>query len=347
MQPLARRRHRRRREQRRPDDRHPYRQLPGAGGDLAEGERRFGEAERGAPQGGGSGGGDPVVAGGHPGQSGAGLSGPVQVGAGRGRGHVGDHGHPVAAGLADLREVRLAARPEHPVADGRITFAQVVDGLVDAGVAVPVAVGGAAADGVGEQAGEGGWFRAGSRGDHHPAAAAGGARGAEIRAGVDRAAGAPVQDDQDLAGLAAVHQRVDPGHVDGGVGRALHDGVRGGQVEATAGAGEQDAAEVDQQAVLTRAPVAERLQALIGAPGVRVLEELHIEPAQRRIAQDGGERPHVRGRHRIPAQDGIVVVFDRHHNRQPSPTHRITLGPSCDLQGRAGTPGRLRTVPTR
>ncbi|MBB4740494.1 hypothetical protein BJY16_003953 [Actinoplanes octamycinicus] len=41
------------------------------------------------------------------------------------------------------------------------------------------------------------------------------------------------------------------------------------------------------------------------------------------------------------------MVFDRHHNRQSSPAHRITLGPWCDVRRRAGTPGRLRSVRAR
>ncbi|WP_164465909.1 hypothetical protein [Actinoplanes teichomyceticus] len=319
----------------------------GAGRDPAEVDRRLGEPQRGAPQRRGRGGGDPVVSGRQPAQRGPGLRGPVEVGGGRGRRQFGDPGDLVAAGPADPRHIRLAAGVEHPVPYAGIAFSQVGVDLVDPCVTVPVTVGGPAAEGVGEQTGERGRLRPGRRGDHHPAAALRGARRAEVGAGVDRAAGASVQQDHDLPGLAAVHQRVDAGHVDRGVGRSLHDRVRGGEIETAARAGEQDATEVDQQAVLRGPAVAQRLQPLIGVPGLRVLQEVHVEAAQTRIAEDGGERPHVRRRHRISVQDGIVVVLDRHHNRQPSPAHRITLGPWCDVPGRPGRPDGLRTVPVR
>ncbi|WP_203747393.1 hypothetical protein [Actinoplanes cyaneus] len=347
MQAVPRHGHRGRCRQRRAGDLDPYRQWLGSWSNAAEIDRGWGESQGGPPERRGSGGGDAVVAGGHAAQRGAGLGGLVEVGAGRCRGQFGDQAHLVAAGLADLGDVRLAAGSEDPVTYGRVAFPQVLEDLVDADVAVAVPVGGAAPDAVGEQAGERGRLGPGRRGDDHAAAGLGGARGGKVRPGVDRAAGASVEDDHDLTGETAVHQRVEPRHVDRGVGGPLHDGVGGGQVEAAAGAGEQDAAEVDQQAVVTAPAVAQGLQPLVDVPGLRVLEEFHLEPAQAGIAHDGGEGSHVRRRNRVSAQHRIVVVFDRHHNCQSSPAHRITLGPWCDVRGRAGTPGRLRTVPRR
>ncbi len=261
----------------------------GSWSDATEIDRRLGEAQGGPPDRRGSGGGDTVVAGGHPAEGGAGLGGLVEVGADRCRGQFGDQAHLVAARFANLGDIGLTSGSEDPMAYGRIAFPQVVEDFVDPDVTVPVPIGRAAPDAVGEQPGEGGRLGPGRSGDHHAAAGLGGTRGGEVGARVDRAAGAPVEDDHHLPGEAAMDQCVEPGHVDRGVGRTLHHGVGCGQVEAAAGAGEQDAAEVDQQAVVTGPAVAQGLQPLVDVPGLRVLEELHLEPAQTGIAQDGGE----------------------------------------------------------
>ncbi|MDR6321588.1 hypothetical protein [Actinoplanes couchii] len=298
-------------------------QLAGSGGDPAEVEGGFGQADRGAAQCGGGGGRDPALAGGQAVQGGAGLDGAGQVGAGGGDGQLGDRRHLVAAGAADPGQPRLAARTEHPLAGARITFPQVVVEFADADPAVAVAVGGAAGDAVGDQAGERGRFRPGRRGDHHPALPLGGAGRPEVVAGVDRAAGAAVEDHHGLAGPAALHQGRGLCHVERGVRGTAHHGVGGGQVEPAAGPGQHHAAEVEQDTIVL---VAVLEQGFDPAPRLRcagIAQELHLEPAERLLAEHLRERGDIGRRHREPAQHGVVVLLDANDDCQSSCAHRM------------------------
>ncbi|MEV4278981.1 hypothetical protein [Actinoplanes xinjiangensis] len=140
-------------------------ELAGSGCDAAEVEGRFGDADGGAAQRGGRGGGDPALTGGEAAQGFAGFDGAGQVVAGGGDGELRDLGHLVAAGTADPGQPGLPPGPEHPLPHAGVAFAQVVVEFADADPAVAVAVGGPAGDSFGDEAGEGRRFGAGGGGD--------------------------------------------------------------------------------------------------------------------------------------------------------------------------------------
>ncbi|MBO3741185.1 hypothetical protein [Actinoplanes flavus] len=245
-------------------------ELAGSGGDPAEVDGRFGEADRGAAEGGRRRGGDPAFAGGEPPQRRAGLDGAGQVLAGGRDRELGDLGHLVAALAADPGQVRLPARPEHPLPHAGVAFAQVVVEFADADPAVPVAVGGAGDDAVGDEPGEGGWFGPGGGGDDDAALPLGGPRRAEVVPGVDGAAGPPVEQDDGLSGPAPLHEGGHLRHVDRGVGGPAHHRVGGGEVEPAAGPGQHDATEVDEDAVVLLPAVEDRLDSgvRLARPGI-------------------------------------------------------------------------------
>ncbi|MFC6568233.1 hypothetical protein [Actinoplanes utahensis] len=323
MQALRGRRHRGRADQRRPLNGDVGGDLAAARGDAAERQRRLGHAHRCAAQRGGSGRGDPALTEGEAVQGLAGLGGAWQVGAGGSDGQLRDQGHLVAAGAADPGQPRLPAGTEHPLAGARVPFAQVVVEFADPDPAVAVAVGGAAGHAVGDEAGEGGRFEPGGRGDHDTALPLGGAGRPEVVAGVDRAAGPAVEQHHGLTGPGLLHQGGHRGDVQCGVRGTAHDRVRGGQVETAAGAGQHHAPEVEEDTIVLIAPLEQGPDPCLCLPRSRISQERHVEPAERLIPEHVHERRNVRRRHRESAQHGVVVLLDANDYCQSSPAHRM------------------------
>ncbi|MDI6097092.1 hypothetical protein QLQ12_00525 [Actinoplanes sp. NEAU-A12] len=323
MQALRGAGHRRGGGQRRALHRDLGRELSRAGGDPAEVDGRLGQTHRCTAQRGRRRGGDPALAGGDLPQRLPSLDRTRQVVAGRGDRELRDHCHLVTSRAADPGQPRLPPGPEHPLADARVTLTQVVVEFTDADPAVLVAVGGAARDAVGDQAGEGGRFGPCGGGDHDPALPLRGTRRAEMMAGVDRPTGPPVEQHHGLPGAAALHQRRHLGHVDGGVRRTAHHGVGGSQVEPSARPGQHHAPEVDEDTVLLITAFEQGLDRRIRLTRPGVTQERHLETTERLIPEHVRERRHIGRRHREPAQHGVVVLLDANHYCESSPVHRM------------------------
>ncbi|MEU4428283.1 hypothetical protein AB0F81_47335 [Actinoplanes sp. NPDC024001] len=338
MQSLRAAAHRRRRGQRRALHGHGRSQLPGAGRDPAEVQGRFGDPHGGSAQRGRGRRGHAAFAVGHAAQRLARLDGPGKIFTGRCERKLGDQRHLVTSLASHPRQVRLPPRPEHPLPNARIAFTQMVVEFADADEPVAVPVGGAAADPVGDQAGEGRRLGSCGRGDDDPALPFRGPGRPEVVSGVHRPAGPPVEQHHGLPGPAALQQHGELRDVECGVRRAAHHGVRPGEEKTTAGPGEHDAAEVEEDAVVLVTALEETLHLAERLRHAGIVQQGHVVSAEPRITEHLGEHGHVRGRHREPAQHRIIVVLDRHHHCQPSPAHRITLCPWCDVGGRHETP---------
>ncbi|WP_127550716.1 hypothetical protein [Actinoplanes sp. OR16] len=210
--------------------------------------------------------------------------------------------------------------------------------FADADEAVAVPVGAAVADPVSDHAGEGGRFRPRGGRDHDAALRLRRSCRTEVVTGVDRPAGPPVEQHHGLAGGAALHHRGDLRDVDRGLGRPCHRGVGAGEVQPSARPGQHDPAEVEQQQVVLITALEQRRDPRIRLGGAGIVQVRHVEPAEPAVPQRVAEHGNIRGRHREPAQNRIVLVLDRHHHCQSSAAHRITLHPWCDARACHETP---------